>query len=59
MNVIVGPNGTGKSTILCAICLALGGKPSIIGRANAIADYIKRGCDKSRIEVELWDIERY
>lgn len=28
LNLVMGPNGTGKSSILCAICLGLGGKPS-------------------------------
>ncbi|KAL7447892.1 hypothetical protein ACHAWC_000188, partial [Mediolabrus comicus] len=34
LNVVVGPNGTGKSTILCAICLGLGGQPPLLGRAD-------------------------
>ena len=29
LNVIIGPNGTGKSTVVCAICLVLNGKPSV------------------------------
>ncbi|RKP15835.1 hypothetical protein ROZALSC1DRAFT_25991, partial [Rozella allomycis CSF55] len=28
MNLVIGANGTGKSTIVCAICLGLGGSPS-------------------------------
>jgi len=31
LNVILGPNGTGKSTITHAICLACGGSPSVLG----------------------------
>ena len=27
--MIIGPNGTGKSTIVCGICLGLGGKTSV------------------------------
>ncbi|KAL7975754.1 hypothetical protein Chor_001244 [Crotalus horridus] len=34
LNMIVGANGTGKSSIVCAICLGLAGKPSFIGRAD-------------------------
>lgn len=26
--MIIGPNGTGKSSIVCAICIGLGGKTS-------------------------------
>jgi recombinational DNA repair ATPase RecF len=31
LNVILGPNGTGKSTITHAICLACCGKPETVG----------------------------
>lgn len=36
LNMIVGANGTGKSSIVCAICLGLAGKPSFIGRAEKV-----------------------
>lgn len=53
LNVIIGPNGTGKSTIVCAIVLGLGGKPATIGRATHIADYIKIGQEEAKIEIHL------
>ena len=28
VNLLIGPNGTGKSSVVCAICLGLGGKVS-------------------------------
>lgn len=37
LNLIVGANGTGKSSIVCAVCLGLAGKPSFIGRADKVA----------------------
>jgi hypothetical protein len=37
LNVIVGPNGTGKSSIVCAICIGLGGRPTILGRAKEVS----------------------
>ncbi|XP_063435345.1 structural maintenance of chromosomes protein 5-like [Mytilus trossulus] len=55
LNVIIGPNGTGKSTIVCAICIGLGGKLSILGRAQQVADFIKYGCNKGKIELELFN----
>ncbi|KAH0628279.1 hypothetical protein JD844_009196 [Phrynosoma platyrhinos] len=54
LNMIVGANGTGKSSIVCAICLGLAGKPSFIGRADKVGHYVKRGCDKAVIEIEVF-----
>ncbi|KAF5912736.1 hypothetical protein HPG69_007726 [Diceros bicornis minor] len=34
LNMIIGANGTGKSSIVCAICLGLAGKPAFMGRAD-------------------------
>jgi chromosome segregation ATPase len=53
LNVIIGPNGTGKSTIVCAICLGLAGKTSWLGRAQSPLDFIKYGKSKGCIEIEL------
>lgn len=53
LNVVIGPNGTGKSTIVCAICLGLAGKTSFLGRAQSPTDFIKYGRSKARIELEL------
>jgi len=53
LNVIIGPNGTGKSTIVCAICLGLAGKPGLLGRAQLATDFIKHGFQKGKIELEL------
>jgi len=53
LNVVVGPNGTGKSTILCAICLGLGGQPPLLGRADDARLFIKHEKDQATIEIEL------
>lgn len=55
LNVIIGPNGTGKSSLVCAICLGLGGATKVIGRAKDAQDFIKYGCDAATIEIELWE----
>ncbi|XP_078313053.1 structural maintenance of chromosomes protein 5-like [Crassostrea virginica] len=55
LNVIIGPNGTGKSSIVCAICLGLGGKTGLLGRAQQVGDYIKYGCQKAKITLELYN----
>ena len=36
LNCIVGPNGTGKSSIVCAMCVGLGGPLKITGRGDQI-----------------------
>lgn len=33
LNVIIGPNGTGKSTLIAAIVLGMGGRPELLSRA--------------------------
>ena len=53
LNVIIGPNGTGKSTVVCAICLGMGGRPAVLGRAGNVCDYIKYGKNQATIEIEL------
>ena len=50
---MVGPNGTGKSTILCAICLGLGGQPPLLGRADDARLFIKHEKDEAIVEIEL------
>ncbi|XP_067666413.1 structural maintenance of chromosomes protein 5-like [Haliotis asinina] len=55
LNVIIGPNGTGKSTIVCAICLGLAGKTAWLGRASLPADFIKYGHERGKIELELYN----
>lgn len=53
LNMIIGPNGTGKSTIVCAIALGLGFPTKILGRAKDIASFVKKGHDEGYIEIEL------
>uniref|UniRef100_A0A671YJG9 Structural maintenance of chromosomes protein 5 n=1 Tax=Sparus aurata TaxID=8175 RepID=A0A671YJG9_SPAAU len=54
LNMIVGANGTGKSSIVCAICLGLAGKTAILGRGDKVGLYVKRGCHKGCIEIVLY-----
>lgn len=53
LNMIIGPNGTGKSSIVCAICLGLGWAPSVLGRSKELGDFVKHGESSGSIEIEL------
>jgi chromosome segregation ATPase len=53
LNMIIGPNGTGKSSLVCAICLGLGWEPSVLGRAGKIGEFVKHDCDYAEVEIEL------
>ncbi|KAF8250219.1 DEAD-domain-containing protein, partial [Wilcoxina mikolae CBS 423.85] len=53
MNFIIGHNGSGKSAILTALTLCLGGKASSTNRGNAMKSFIKEGTDTARITVKL------
>jgi chromosome segregation ATPase len=53
LNMVIGPNGTGKSTLVCAICLGLGWSPKHLGRAKDIGEFVKHGSDRAEIEIEL------
>lgn len=53
LNMVIGPNGTGKSSLVCAICLGLGYHPKHLGRASNVGEFVKHGKDTATIEVEL------
>ncbi|KAM9829174.1 structural maintenance of chromosomes protein 5 [Syngnathus typhle] len=54
LNMVIGANGTGKSSIVCAICLSLAGKTTILERDDKIGGYVKQGCDRGFVEIELF-----
>lgn len=54
LNMVVGPNGTGKSSLVCAICLGLGYGPKHLGRAGSVKEFVKHGKDMATIEIELY-----
>ncbi|XP_030832465.1 structural maintenance of chromosomes protein 5 isoform X2 [Strongylocentrotus purpuratus] len=61
LNMIMGPNGTGKSTVVCAMCLGLNGSTNLLGRAKEIGEFVKRGTNKAVIELELYNthVDKY
>ncbi|KAI1141139.1 P-loop containing nucleoside triphosphate hydrolase protein [Hypoxylon sp. FL0543] len=53
LNMVIGPNGTGKSSLVCAICLGLGFHPRHLGRASNVGEFVKHGKETAMVEIEL------
>ena len=53
LNMVIGPNGTGKSSLVCAICLGLGWGPQHLGRAGQVGEFVKHNTNVAEIEIEL------
>lgn len=53
INFIIGHNGSGKSAILTAITLALGGKAHTTSRGNNLRDFIREGASAGEVRVHL------
>ncbi|KAG8466510.1 hypothetical protein KFE25_007889 [Diacronema lutheri] len=55
LNCIVGPNGTGKSSIVNALAIGLGGTLKLTERGSSAEDAIKTGSPSGFVEIELRD----
>ncbi|KAK9858828.1 hypothetical protein WJX84_008822 [Apatococcus fuscideae] len=53
LNLVLGPNGTGKSSFTCALCIGLAGGPGILGRAENVMGFIRRGEAEAWTEIHL------
>ncbi|XP_006664916.1 structural maintenance of chromosomes protein 6B-like [Oryza brachyantha] len=53
VNFITGQNGSGKSAILTALCIAFGCRAKNTQRAAALKDFIKTGCSYAAIIVDI------
>eukprot|EP00742_Colponemidia_sp_Colp-10_P012836 GILJ01014449.1.p1 GENE.GILJ01014449.1~~GILJ01014449.1.p1 ORF type:complete len:1073 (+),score=252.19 GILJ01014449.1:50-3220(+) len=53
VNFIVGQNGSGKSTILVALCACLGAKASFTGRGTSAKELIKHGAASALVQVYI------
>lgn len=55
LNMILGPNGTGKSAIVCCIIVGLAGEVSLTGRGGSPADFVKKNTDWGSTQIELYN----
>lgn len=55
LNLVIGPNGTGKSSLVAALVLGLGGVPSLLGRSSRLEHFVKDGYDEALLTVELFE----
>ncbi|KIY70905.1 P-loop containing nucleoside triphosphate hydrolase protein [Cylindrobasidium torrendii FP15055 ss-10] len=53
INFIIGHNGSGKSAVLSAITIALGGKAASTGRANGLKSFIREGQSVAQVTISL------
>ncbi|WOL06207.1 structural maintenance of chromosomes protein 6B-like [Canna indica] len=53
VNFITGQNGSGKSAILTALCIAFGSRARGTQRASTLKDFIKTGCSYATVLVEI------
>ncbi|KAL6870237.1 P-loop containing nucleoside triphosphate hydrolase protein [Trichoderma novae-zelandiae] len=53
INFIVGENGSGKSAVLTALTLCLGGKASDTNRGGSLKSFVKEGRDQGSLVVKI------
>lgn len=55
MNLIIGPNGTGKSTVVSAVCIAFDGNPRLLGRSPDLGAFVKHGTSRAAVTVHIYE----
>lgn len=58
LNIVIGPNGTGKSTLVAGIIIGMGGSTKILSTHNKLSDYVKNGKQSAKITLILFKDER-
>lgn len=53
VNFVTGQNGSGKSAILTALCVAFGCRAKSTDRASTLKDFIKTGCGSALVHLEI------
>ncbi|PXF40701.1 Structural maintenance of chromosomes protein 5 [Gracilariopsis chorda] len=55
MNLIIGPNGTGKSSVANAVCIVFGGHPRLLGRTSDLGGFVKHGTHHAAVTALIYD----
>lgn len=55
ISIIIGKNGSGKSAILTALVVGLGGKASLTNRGSSVKGFVKAGKPSGSVEIELYN----
>lgn len=59
LNILIGPNGTGKSSMVAAIVIGMGGNTKVISSAKMhLSNYVKNGKERATIEICLYKNEK-
>ncbi|KZV60246.1 P-loop containing nucleoside triphosphate hydrolase protein [Peniophora sp. CONT] len=53
INFVIGHNGSGKSAVLSAITVGLGGKANSTGRGNGLKSFIREGQNAAEVTIHL------
>ncbi|KAF2666552.1 P-loop containing nucleoside triphosphate hydrolase protein [Microthyrium microscopicum] len=53
INFIIGHNGSGKSAVLSALTICLGGKAASTNRGQSLKTLIKEGCERATLSVKI------
>lgn len=53
ISMLIGKNGSGKSALLTALIIGLGGKANVTNRGSSIKSFVKTGKTSATIEIQL------
>jgi structural maintenance of chromosomes protein 5 len=57
LNLILGPNGTGKSSIVNAVCIVFNGGLKLLGRNPELSSFVRHGKNVATVEAWLYEPE--
>lgn len=58
LNIVIGPNGTGKSSLVAGVIIGMGGSTKILSAHNKLSDYVKNGKKSAKVTLILFKDEQ-